>query len=114
MRSGSRNPLTRTLDSLILAVGLFAAACSIVPTAGPTAHQVIDQSARAGSAHFEIVGIDSTVVAALLTAPKPSLCDRFPQKGPPADPTIGVGDSVVVTIWEPADGELFSGHPTAP
>ena len=108
MRPGSRNPLTRTLDSLILAVGLFVAGCGFVPTAGPTAHQVIDQSARDGSAHFEIVGIDGTVVAALLAAPKPSLCDRFPQKGPPADPTIGIGDSVVITIWEAADGGLFS------
>jgi polysaccharide export outer membrane protein len=109
MRYGSRVPLTRTLDGLTLAVGLFVAGCGIVPTAGPTAHQVIDQSSRAGNAHFEIVDIDGTVVAALLAAPKPSLCDRFPQKGPPADPTIGVGDSVVVTIWEAADGGLFSG-----
>ena len=109
MRFGSRNPPARPPGSLILAVGLFLAGCGFVPTAGPTAHQVIDQSSRDGSAHFDIVGIDGTVVAALLAAPKPSLCDRFPQKGPPADPTIGIGDSVVVTIWEAADGGLFSG-----
>jgi len=114
MSPGSRNPLTRTLDGLTLAVGLFVVGCGFVPTSGPTAHQVIDQSSRDGSAHFEIVGIDSAVVAGLLAAPKPSLCDRFPQKGPPADPTIGVGDSVVVTIWEAADGGLFSGPANAP
>lgn len=109
MRYGSRVPLTRTLGSLIPAVGLFVAGCGIVPTAGPTVRQVIDQSSRAGSAHFDIVDIDGSAVAALVAAPKPSLCDRFPQKGPPADPTIGVGDSIVVTIWEAADGGLFSG-----
>jgi polysaccharide biosynthesis/export protein len=114
MRYGSRVPLTRTLGSLIAGAGLFVAACSFVPTAGPTARQFIDQSSRAGSAHFEIVGIDGAVVTALRAAPKPSLCDRFPQKGPPADPTIGVGDSVVITIWEAANGGLFSGPANAP
>jgi polysaccharide export outer membrane protein len=109
MSPGSRNPLARTLDGLLIAAGLLSAGCGIVPTAGPTAHEVIDQGARAGGAHFDVVDIDGTVVAALLAAPKPSLCDRFPQKGPPADPTIGVGDTVVVTIWEAADGGLFSG-----
>src|ERR1700681_4894633 len=114
MRPGSRNPLTRALDSFTLAVGLFVAGCGFVPTAGPTARQVLDQSSRSGSAHFEIVGIDGAVVTALRASPKPSLCDRFPQKGPPADPTIGVGDSVVITIWEAADGGLFSGPANAP
>ncbi len=113
MRLGSRNPPTRPLGGLILAAGLFVAGCGFMPTAGPTARQVIDQSSRPGGAHFEIVNIDGTVTAALLAAPKPSLCDRFPQKGPPADPTIGVGDTVVVTIWEAADGGLFSGPTNA-
>jgi len=113
MRFGSRTPPTRALGGLTLAAGLAVAACSTLPTAGPTAHQVFDQASRPGNAHFDVVNIDGSVVAALLAAPKPSLCDRFPQKGPPADPTIGVGDSVVVTIWEAADGGLFTGPAAA-
>jgi polysaccharide export outer membrane protein len=109
MRSGSRNPPTRALDGLILAAGLVLAGCGFMPTAGPTARQVFDQASRSGGAHFEIVDIDSNAIAALRAAPKASLCDRFPQKGPPVDPAIGVGDTVVVTIWEAADGGLFSG-----
>jgi polysaccharide export outer membrane protein len=108
MLSRSRAPLTRTLGGGVLAVGLLVAGCNSFPTAGPTASQIVDQSSRDGAVRFDIVDIDGNVIAALRAAPRASLCDRFPQNGPPSDPTIGVGDSVVVTLWEAADGGLFS------
>jgi polysaccharide export outer membrane protein len=110
---GSRTPLTRTLDGVVIAVGCLIAGCGMVPTSGPTARQVINQSSNDGVARFAVVDIDGSVVAALRAAPKPSLSDRFPQRRAPFDPTIGIGDSVVVTLWEAADGGLFSASAAA-
>jgi polysaccharide export outer membrane protein len=106
----SRIPL-RTLDYLAAVVGLAVAGCGALPTAGPTANQVIDQQARDNEARFAVVDIDQRVVATELAAPQASLHSRFPRQGAPPEPTIGVGDSVVVSIWEAASGGLFSSAP---
>src|SRR5258708_31058014 len=59
-------------------------------------------------------GLDRRVAGAPPPAQAPAVRAGFPETAPPADPTIGVGDSVVVTIWEAADGGLFSGPANAP
>src|SRR6185312_15009569 len=107
MCSRSRFP-PRTLDRLVLVVGLFAAGCGTLPTAGPTARQLVDQEVHNGEARFALIDIDRDVVSALLAARKDSLRDRFPQYGAPPEPKIGVGDSLVVTLWEAAGGGLFT------
>jgi len=98
----------RTLDGLAVAVGLLVVGCGVLPAAGPTASQVIDQQARNNEARFTVVNVDQRVVAAVLAAPRTSLRRRFPHRGAPPEPKIGVGDSVVVSIWEAASGGLFT------
>jgi polysaccharide biosynthesis/export protein len=111
MFSRSRLP-PRTLDGFVLAAGLFVAGCGGLPTAGPTASQILDQQARSDKARFTVVDIDQRVVATVLATPQPSLRARFPFHGAPPEPAIGVGDSLVVTIWEAASGGLFTSAPS--
>jgi polysaccharide export outer membrane protein len=98
----------RALERLVLAVGLFVAGCGTLPTAGPTARQVVDQESHDGEARFTLIEIDGSVVAARLAARKDSLRDRFPRHGAPPEPKIGIGDSLVITLWEAAGGGLFT------
>ena len=103
----------RALERLVLAVGLFVAGCGTLPTAGPTARQVVDQESHNGEARFTLIEIDGNVVAARLAARKDSLRDRFPRHGAPPEPKIGIGDSLVVTLWEAAGGGLFTASGSA-
>jgi len=108
MFARSRAPLTRMLDCLTLAVGLFVAGCGTLPTSGPTARQVISQQTDDKQSRFMVIDINNRVVDNLLAAPRASLRARFPHRNAPPDPRIGIGDSVVVTIWEAAGGGLFA------
>lgn len=81
--------------------------CSTLPTAGPTAGQVVDQAVRDNQVRFDIVDVDNNVVATLLAQPTESFRTRFQKYGKAPDPKIGIGDSITVTIWEAAGGGLF-------
>jgi polysaccharide biosynthesis/export protein len=87
------------------------AACSALPTAGPTVRQVESQVVKGNRAQFDLVDIDDAVVDTLLARPTESFRARFKRYGRPPVPRIGVGDSVVVSIWEAASGGLFSSSP---
>jgi polysaccharide export outer membrane protein len=96
-------------------IGLLAclmAGCSALPTAGPTARDVQHQEVRDNQTQFDLVDIDDNVVAALLAEPSESFHARFKKYGRPPQPKIGIGDSIVVSIWEAASGGLFSASPT--
>lgn len=107
MRCRSRIP-RRTLDCLAMAVGFFLAACGALPTAGPTASQIISQQTDAKQPPYNVVDIDSRVVDGMLARPRESFRARFPAHGAPPPPAIGIGDSLVVTVWEAAGGGLFA------
>ena len=111
MRCRSRIP-PRTLDYLAAVVGFFLAGCSTLPTAGPTASQIVSQQADDKQAPFDIVDIDNRVVDGVLSRRRVSFSMRFPAHGAPPEPTIGVGDSLVVTLWEAAGGGLFASTTT--
>src|SRR6266852_6727162 len=88
------------------------AGCSALPTAGPTASDVKRQEVRDNKTRFNLVDIDDNVVAAVLAEPRESLHARFKKYGLPPQPKIGIGESVVVSVWEAAGGGLFSTSPT--
>lgn len=94
----------------VAVVGLLAclmAGCSALPHAGPTASDVQGQEFEDHRAQFDLVDIDSNVVTALQAEPRESFHARFKKYGRPPPPKIGIGDSVVVSIWEAAGGGLF-------
>jgi polysaccharide export outer membrane protein len=100
----------------LAAVGVLASVivtgCSALPTAGPTASDVKGQEVKDNLARFDLVNIDDNVVTTLLALPAESFHVRFKKYGRPPQPKIGVGDSIVVSIWEAAGGGLFGASPT--
>jgi polysaccharide export outer membrane protein len=95
--------------TLISVVAMGVVGCSTLPTAGPTASQILDQGTVGGGGHFDIVDVDSRVVAILRAEPAPSLRAQFAQHDKPPPPNIGVGDAVSITIYESGTGGLFGG-----
>jgi len=91
---------------------VIVAGCSALPTAGPTASDVKGQEVKDNLTRFDLVSIDDNVVTTLLALPAESFHVRFKKYGRPPQPKIGVGDSVVVSIWEAAGGGLFGASPT--
>ena len=100
----------------LAAVGVLACVivtgCSALPTAGPTASDVKGQEVKDNLARFDLVNIDDNVVTTLLALPAESFHVRFKKYGRPPQPKIGIGDSVVASIWEAAGGGLFGASPT--
>ena len=98
--------------AVIALLACLTAACSALPTAGPTASDVKGQEVRDHQTRFDLVDIDDNVVAALLAEPGESFHARFKKYGMPPQPKIGIGDGVVISVWEAAGGGLFSASPT--
>ena len=91
---------------------LVLAGCSTIPTSGPTVSEVFDQAAATGPRYFDLIDIDDDVVRTLLSRPAESFHNLFSSYGKPPVPTIGIGDTISVSIWEAAGGGLF-GAPAA-
>ncbi|MGH7028982.1 MAG: polysaccharide biosynthesis/export family protein [Stellaceae bacterium] len=92
--------------------GAALAGCSALPTAGPSAKQVVEQAMENGRPRFDLVNVNQHVVAALAAQPNPSFRAEFRKYGKPPNPTIRIGDTVEISIWEAAGGGLFSPAPT--
>jgi polysaccharide biosynthesis/export protein len=103
--------LRAALASTIAAAALLLSGCSTLPTAGPTTSAVMKQETVDNKTRFDLVDINSNVIMALDATPRESFRVRFKKYGKPPQPRIGVGDSVVVSIWEAAGGGLFSAAP---
>jgi polysaccharide export outer membrane protein len=85
--------------------------CSMIPSAGPMASEVVAAGQAGNEVLFDVVEVDDHVVSTLLAQPKESFHARFEKDGNPPELKIAVGDTVSVTIWESAAGGLFSEAP---
>ena len=83
--------------------------CSALPRSGPSASAVIGSFDEA-SRPYEVFDISPAVVAAVQQRGPSSLARRFGDASHSSEPTIGVGDSVVVNIWEAPGGVLFASN----
>src|SRR5438067_8323504 len=100
------------LVAVISLLACVVAGCSALPTSGPTASDVRSQEVRDNQTRFNLVDITDNVVATLLAEPAESFHARFKKYGRPPQPKIGIGDSLVISIWEAAGGGLFGTSPT--
>lgn len=88
---------------------LFAlGACSSLPDSGPSTSAVLQNASATDGMQYELIDLDPQVVSALHGRQFDSFSSRFGDRRMAKEPVIGVGDTVVVTIWEAASGGLFS------
>jgi polysaccharide biosynthesis/export protein len=97
----------RLMILAFLVAALSLTGCSWLPAQGPTAAAISDQAVVDGKQRFDIVEVNDQIVHILQGQPIPSFETLFGQYGAPATPTISVGDTVTVTIWEGGDETLF-------
>src|SRR5712671_4216814 len=88
--------------------------CSMLPSAGPMASEVVAGGQAGDQILFDVVPVDDRVVSTLLAQPKESFHARFENDAAPPDLKIAIGDTISVTIWESAAGGLFSEAPVQP
>jgi polysaccharide export outer membrane protein len=90
---------------LLAAIAFAVTACAQLPTTGPSSRHI----EQAGSP-IQIVDIDDRVARRLLAQQHQQLFSTSLAEtgGAPPATTIGVGDSVEVTIWEAPPATLFS------
>ncbi len=87
--------------------GATLSACSIVPSSGPSREAVVYASAQQVPPYL-LVRLSDFVVQKLLHFPGPSLYGKFGDYRGPREQTVGIGDTVTVTLFEAAGGGLFS------
>jgi polysaccharide export outer membrane protein len=97
---------------LVCLAGVTLAGCAYLPTAGPTAGEILDQGVQDNQVRYDVVDVNSSVVSTLLAQPMETFRTRFGRYGKPAAPKIGIGDTLSVSIWEAAGGGLFGTSPT--
>jgi polysaccharide export outer membrane protein len=87
------------------------AGCAIFPAGGPTRKDIVEDvtpSLTSDAPSYAIVEIDQNSLSALARRAPPTLRGYFGDYRPAGSQTIGVGDSVQITVWEAASGGLFS------
>ena len=95
--------------SLLLGVCSYLTGCGGLPSSGPIAQEVTSQENRDSSlGGYIVVDIDERIASITSSQPRDSFARVFHNTGPAPDLRVGVGDSVVVTIYEAAAGGLFS------
>jgi polysaccharide export outer membrane protein len=94
----------RSLTLLILLPLL--AGC--LPSNGPRTAAIVSDAHQA-EAPFAVISLNQPVAELLASHPAASLTDTFGMGSAAPALTLGVGDEVVVTIFEAASGGLFSG-----
>lgn len=101
------NILRRCLVVVLpLMVSSVLLACSFVPREGPLAIEIERQSV---DNDYVVVNVDSQIVDTLGAWHPVGLHNRFMRRSRVAPTsTVGVGDSLTVTIWEAGEGGLFS------
>jgi hypothetical protein len=103
--------LMKLAACLACSIALSIGGCSMLPSAGPVASDVVSAWQTENKELFDIIEVDNRVVSTLLAQPKESFHARFEKGLQPPELKIAVGDTLSVTIWESAAGGLFSEAP---
>lgn len=89
------------------------AGCSNLPSSGPTSVQITAAADQENTSGYEVIDVDAQVVDVLGKVHALGLAGHLSNSRPGAAQKIGIGDTVVVSLFEAASGGLFSAAPTA-
>lgn len=92
--------------SILLTLAGFLGACSIMPTSGPASYDVRAGQQDPESLPYALVKL-TPAVAEVLSRSSERIGATFPDRTPPKEIRLGIGDVVSVTIFEAAAGGLF-------
>lgn len=96
-------------SAFVVALAVGTAGCSYMPSAGPSANEIVAQESSPDAiTRYVVVDIDPRVIAILDRQPRPTLHGMFKDDSKRPDVRIGVGDALTITIWEAGPGGLFS------
>jgi polysaccharide biosynthesis/export protein len=101
----TRCVLSKVLLSLVLGC---LAGCGSIPSSGPSASLVIDQGTNGLAQDYQFIDLNDSMIDLLNRRARESFAARFIDHRASAEPVIGIGDGVSVTIWEASAGGLFS------
>lgn len=90
-------------------VAFALSGCTVMPVAGPTVGEI--EASRQTSAMpdgIELIDLDAAAVRQIEAYRTPPLAGRFSDRRPNPAQTVGVGDTIVVSIFEASAGGLFS------
>ena len=87
---------------------ILAGCSSVLPKAGPNTADVVGMAGDGVDQRYEIFDIDKPLVDVLRRQRRGSLFSQFGDYRRSGESTIGVGDTVSVTIWEAPGGVLFA------
>ena len=97
-----------------IAAAVLAAGCSALPGSGPSSGAAVQENAsEPQTGRFVVVDLTDDVLHILARRPPDASLSSFGARGGSAEPLVGVGDSISVSIWEAGAGGLFS-PPTLP
>ncbi len=81
--------------------------CAFLPGAGPAGISIPVGGDDGSLSSYAVVDLNPQVVSALKARPDPSLTS-LAEYQPASVPVIGIGDTIRVTVWEAAPGNLFT------
>ena len=106
-QSFSYGDIVKVAAILGCCVSSFLAGCSVLPTAGPTKSEVLEQASKNGPLSFALVEVDPHAIAALSAEPEDDAVSRLAVNGEPPHPAIGIGDAISIMIWDSPNGSIF-------
>lgn len=93
----------------LLPLAGLTAGCEALPAAGPLRSEITEQSQPVdASVPFVLADVNEHVLSVLARRSEPTFGRSFGPSRQVSDYTIGVGDGIVVTLWEAGSGGLFS------
>lgn len=92
--------------------GVGLSGCEALPTSGPSAGAVLAEPMGAADPRYVSVDINDDVIQWLRQRPADASLASFGDYRGSIEPVVGVGDSVIISIWEASPGGLFSSAPT--
>lgn len=95
---------------LVMGSALGLAGCE-TPRSGPMASDIQQESENPGDFPFRLIPVDVAVSGVLLRVPDDTMSTRgfFHSDRRPGGPVLGPGDTLSITVMEPASGGVFSG-----